>query len=156
MPLPWDPASGEPGPAKEPSAALAFSCGQPTKEKSVMPSTTVAHGTFPSRKAADQAIHRLIASGFARNSIDLDRHEDDEGYDLTVHTREENLSRVEDLMYQSATAFTLQRAASGTLRAVKSNPILILGAGLLAGLAIYSLLPGHEEPARRSRHARRR
>ena len=121
-----------------------------------MPSTIVAHGTFPSRKTADQAIQRLIASGFARNSIDLDRHEDDEGYDLTVHTREENLPRVEQLMHQSATAFTLQKAASGTLETVKSNPILLLGVGILAGLAVYSLLPSHEQPARRPQHARRR
>jgi hypothetical protein len=121
-----------------------------------MPSTTVAHGTFPSRKAADQAVQRLIAKGFARNSIDLDRHEDDEGYDVTVHTREENLPRVEHLMHQSPTAFTLQQAASGTLHTVKSNPVLILGASLLAGLAIYSLLPGNDQPARHSRRARRR
>jgi hypothetical protein len=121
-----------------------------------MPSTTVAHGTFPSRKAADQAVQRLVSSGFARNSIDLDRHEDDEGYDLTVHTREENLPRVEQIMHQSPTGFTLQRAASGTFQTVKSNPLLLLGAGVLAGLAVYSLLPGEERPQRRSRHARRR
>jgi hypothetical protein len=123
-----------------------------------MPSTTVAHGTFPSRKAADQAVQRLVSSGFARNSIDLDRHEDDEGYDLTVHTREENLPRVEQIMHQSPTGFTLQRAASGTFQTVKSNPLLLLGAGVLVGLAVYSLLPGGEQHQhqRRSRHARRR
>ena len=36
-----------------------------------MPNTTVAWGSFPTRKAADRAVSRLVSSGFARNSIDL-------------------------------------------------------------------------------------
>src|SRR3712207_8494437 len=46
-----------------------------------MPNTTVASGSFSSRKAADQAVQRLVTSGFARNSIELQRHPDDEGLD---------------------------------------------------------------------------
>ena len=122
-----------------------------------MPSTTVAWGTFPSRKAADQAVQRLISSGFARNSIDLKRHDYDEGWNLMVHTREDNQSRAEHLIRQSAPMYTLERAATGTVQSAKAHPILLLGVGVVAGLAIYNLLPhGNRRPTERSRRSGRR
>jgi hypothetical protein len=121
-----------------------------------MPNTTVAWGTFPSRKAANQAVQRLVSGGFARNSIDLHRHEDDEGYDLSVHTREGNLSRAERLIHASSTMHSFERAASGTFQTAKAHPFLLLGGGILAGLAIYSLFAAREEPPRQPRRQGKR
>jgi hypothetical protein len=113
-------------------------CRLQFKKDPSMPNTTVASATFPSRKAADQAVHRLVSSGFARNSIDLRRH--DEGYDLEVHTRRENLKRVEQLIHASAPMYAVREAASGAVQTAKSHPILLLGAGILAGFVIYNLI----------------
>ena len=124
-----------------------------------MPNTTVASATFPSRKAADQAVHRLVSSGFARNSIDLRRHDEDEGYDLEVHTRRENLARVERLIHASAPMYAVREAAFGAARSAWSHPILLLGAGILAGFAIYNLIPrvdGSNQGGRRDSRTRRR
>ncbi len=132
-----------------------------------MPHTTVASGTFPSREAADQAVQRLVSSGFARNSIELHRHDDDEGYDLDIHTRPENVGRAERLIYASSSPISAMSmrsmgdAAAGAVQAAKAHPLVLLGAGLLAGFVIYNLIPRSEpEPARqqgkgRSNRARR-
>ena len=114
-----------------------------------MPHTTFARGTFPTRKAADLAVQRLVASGFARNSIDLDRHPNDEGYDVTVHTRQENLERVERLIHMSPRLYAVETAASGAVGAAKAHPVIILGLGMLAGLVFYNLFAR----ADRSEHA---
>jgi hypothetical protein len=106
-----------------------------------MPNTTVASATFPSRKAADQAVHRLVSSGFARNSIDLRRHDEDEGYELEVHTRRANLARVERLIHASAPMYAVREAAFGAAQTARSHPFLLLGAGILAGFVIYNLIP---------------
>ena len=124
-----------------------------------MPNTTVASATFPSRKAADQAVHRLVSSGFARNSIDLRRHDEDEGYDLEVHTRRENLKRVEQLIHASVPMYAVREAASGAIQTAKSHPVLLLGAGILAGFAIYNLIPrgdGSNQGGRTDSRTRRR
>jgi hypothetical protein len=127
-----------------------------------MSRTTLATGTFSSRKAADQAVQRLISSGFARNSIELHPHEDDDGYDLEIHTREENAKRAERLMNGSSPMSALnmrdmRHAASSAVQTVRSHPLILLGAGLLAGFAIYNLIPrASQEPARRQRPARSR
>ena len=105
-----------------------------------MPSTTVATGTFPSRKAADQAVQRLVSSGFARNSIELHRHDEDEGYDLEIHTRQENVRRAESLINASPSGYAVGQAMSGTVQTAKSHPYILLGAGILAGFAIYTLV----------------
>jgi hypothetical protein len=117
-----------------------------------MPNTTVASASFPSRKAADQAVHRLVSGGFARNSIDLRRHDEDEGYDVEVHTRQENLKRVEGLIHSSATMFSVKQAAFGAARTARSHPIMLLGAGILAGFVVYQLLASSdtEEQTRRT------
>jgi len=118
-----------------------------------MPSTRVASATFSSRHAADQAIQRLVSSGFARNSMDLRRHDDDDGYDLEVHTRAENLERVERLMHTSAPLYALRQAGTGAVQTARSHPIVLLGAGILAGFVIYNLLPRGEAESDRSRRS---
>jgi hypothetical protein len=125
------------------------------KEDQLMPNTSVATGTFPSRKAANQAVQRLISSGFARNSIELHRHDDDEGYELEIHTRKENLKRAERLIHASVPMYAVRQTASGVVQTAKSYPFVLLGAGILAGFLIYSLVPKGEEADPSNRRSRR-
>ncbi|PVE22213.1 hypothetical protein DC522_22195 [Microvirga sp. KLBC 81] len=127
-----------------------------------MPQTTVATGTFPSRKAADQAVQRLVSSGFARNSIELHRHDEDEGYDLEIRTRAENVKRAQRLIHASSpiSAMSMRNMghmASGAVETARSHPLIVLGAGLLAGFVIYNLIPrSSQEQARGNPSARSR
>jgi hypothetical protein len=136
-----------------------------------MPQTSVATGAFPSRRAADQAVQRLVSSGFARNSIELHRHDEDEGYDLEIHTRAENVKRAQRLIHASSPMSAMGmrnmgQMASGAVQAARSQPLILLGAGLLAGFVIYNLIPrssqeqarGHSSarPRQQSKRARRR
>jgi hypothetical protein len=105
-----------------------------------MPHTTIAWGTFPTRKAADQAISRLVSNGFARNSIDLQRHEEDEGYDVAVHTREENLERVEQLIHTSVPAYAFWQFGSSAVGNAKSHPMALLAAGVAAGIVLFGVM----------------
>ncbi|MEZ0171499.1 hypothetical protein [Microvirga sp. TS319] len=119
-----------------------------------MPHTNVATGTFPSRKEASQAVQRLVSSGFARNSIELHRHEDDDGYDLEIRTRPENVRRAKRLINASSplSAVNMGRAASGAVQSARAHPLVMLGAGLLAGFVLYNLIPrsaSQESPQRR-------
>jgi hypothetical protein len=123
-----------------------------------MPNTTVATGTFPSRKEAKQAVQRLVSGGFARNSIELHGHDDDEGYDLEIHTRQENLRRAESLIHASTSMYSVRQAASGVVQTARSYPYVLLGAGVLAGFLIYSLIPrdSHADDRSGQRNRRRR
>ena len=122
-----------------------------------MPNTSIATGSFASRSEANQAVQRLVSAGFARNSIELHRHDDDEGYDLEMHTRQENLRRAERLIHASTPLYSVRQTASGVVQTAKSYPFVLLGAGILAGFLIYSLIPkeaastGHSHPRNRRR-----
>lgn len=125
-----------------------------------MPHTSVATGSFDSRKAADQAVRRLVSNGFARNSIELHRHDEDEGYDLEIHTRTENVKRAQRLIRGASgvSMMSMQGAghmASGAVQTAKSHPLLLLGAGVLAGFVLYNLIPrATPEPSRKRQGAR--
>lgn len=125
-----------------------------------MPQTSVATGTFPSRKAANQAVNRLVSGGFARNSIAIHQHDDDEGYDLEIHTRAENLRRAKRLIQTSSgmSMHGMGRMADGAVQTAKAHPLVLLGAGLLAGFVLYNLIPRatENEPSHRRQHARSR
>ncbi len=123
-----------------------------------MPSANIATGSFPSRKEANQAVQRLVSAGFARNSIGVHRHEDDEGYDVEIHTRRENVRRAERLIHGSTSLSSIGQTATGVVRTAKSYPYVLLGAGVLAGFLIYSLIPkdasGSDRGNQRSRRSR--
>jgi hypothetical protein len=121
-----------------------------------MPNTSIATGSFTSRSEANQAVQRLVSAGFARNSIELHRHDDDEGYDLEMHTRQENLRRVERLIHASTPLYAVRQTASGVVQTAKSYPFLLLGAGILAGFLIYSLVPKQSASAEHSHPRNRR
>jgi hypothetical protein len=100
-----------------------------------MSSASVATATFPTRKAANQAANRLVSSGFARNSIDI--HElEDEGFELTVHARRENLWKARRVIGAS----TPREYATGAMEGARAHPAIALGIGLLAGLSLYAIL----------------
>lgn len=122
----------------------------------MMSSTTVASATFPNRRAAEEAMRRLVEGGFARNSIDLHQHDNDGGYDLSVHTRQKNLKRVEKLMHTGSQPYSLSQVGSSVAQVARSHPILLAGAGILAGFTIFSLLVGFGAMQTRQRSARRR
>jgi hypothetical protein len=113
-----------------------------------MPTSSVASGTFSSRKAANQAVRRLVDSGFARNSIEVRPSEDDESWELEVHARKENLRRARRLINDASAPM---QAMDDAVQGAKSYPLLVLGAGLLAGFAIYSLISHREPQQNRSR-----
>jgi hypothetical protein len=121
-----------------------------------MPNTSIATGSFPSRSEANQAVQRLVSAGFARNSIELHRHDDDEGYDLEIHTRQENLKRAERLIHASVPLYGMRQTASGVVHAAKSYPYVLLGAGILAGFLIYSLIPKDSDSEGQSHPRNRR
>jgi hypothetical protein len=121
-----------------------------------MPNTSIATGSFASRSEANQAVQRLVSAGFARNSIELHRHDDDEGYDLEMHTRQENLRRAERLIHASTPLYAVRQTASGVVQTAKSYPFVLLGAGILAGFLIYSLVPKESASAGQSHPRNRR
>jgi len=120
-----------------------------------MPNASIATGSFSSRKDANLAVQRLLASGFARNSIELHRHEDGDGYEVEIRTRRENLRRAERLIHAAEPLYVVRQTASGALETAKSYPLVLLGAGILAGFLIYNLIP-KEDTARSSQHRSRR
>jgi hypothetical protein len=121
-----------------------------------MPNTSIATGSFASRSEANQAVQRLVSAGFARNSIELHRHDDDEGYDLEMHTRQENLRRAERLIHASTPLYAVRQTASGVVQTAKSYPFVLLGAGILAGFLIYSLVSKESASAGQSHPRNRR
>jgi len=118
-----------------------------------MPNSSIATGSFPSRKEANLAVQRLLANGFARNSIELHRDEDGDGYAVEIHTRRENLRRAERLIHAGEPLYVVKQTASGAFETAKSYPLVLLGAGILAGFLIYNLLPREDV---RSVHRRTR
>ena len=88
-----------------------------------MPNTSIATGSFASRKEANQAVQRLVSAGFARNSIELHRHDDDEGYELEIHTRQENIKRAERLIHDaSVPLYAVSQTASGVVQTANVLP----------------------------------
>ena len=119
-----------------------------------MPHTSIASGTFASRKEANRAVQRLVSGGFARNSISLHQHEEDDGYDLEIHTRRENLRRAERLIHDSAPLYVVRQKASEAVHSAKAYPFVLLGAGILAGFLIYNLVSRDAEASRDGRRRR--
>jgi hypothetical protein len=107
--------------------------------------TTLAWASFPTREEAEQARIRLEENGFARNSIDLDRR-DDGSYTVEVHTREENLPHVEELLHTSASMYAARRFTSNLITTATANPLVVAGAAALGALVIYNLLPRNRRP----------
>ena len=104
-------------------------------------STTVVWASFPTHEAASHMKERLIANGFARNSIEIYRQGKGSACDVAVHTREHNLHRVEQLLHASGPVYALRQMTDGAIKSATSNPLVIGGGLALAGLVVYALLP---------------
>jgi len=99
-----------------------------------MSSSSVVRATYPTRKAANKAAQRLVASGFARNSIEIQEEED--RYELAVHARRANLWKARRLIGASSP----REYATGAVEGARAHPAVILTFGLVAGLALYALV----------------
>jgi hypothetical protein len=107
--------------------------------------TTLAWASFPTREEAEQARRRLEENGFARNSIELDRRQDGT-FTVEVHTREQNLPHVEQLLHTSAPMYAARQLSSNVIKTVTTNPLVMIGSAALAGLVLYSLLLRNRRP----------
>ena len=63
--------------------------------------------------------------------------------------------RAERLIHAAEPLYVVRQTASGALETAKSYPLVLLGAGILAGFLIYNLIP-KEDTARSSQHRSRR
>lgn len=102
-----------------------------------MPDSALASVAFPSLKAARAARDRLSRAGFARNSIDIERHEDE--FEVSINTREENWDRAERILTGSPLGDDLRQAGGQAVDLFHANRPLALGLATLAGVALFSL-----------------
>jgi hypothetical protein len=63
-----------------------------------------------------------------------------------VHTREQNLPHVEQLLHTSAPMYAARQLSSNVIKTVTTNPLVMIGSAALAGLVLYSLLPRNRRP----------
>jgi hypothetical protein len=104
----------------------------------LMSTSILTSVAFPSLKAARVVRDRLIRAGFARNSIDIERH--GEEFEVSISTREENRARAERILSGSPLGNDLRAASTQALGAFHGNQLLALGLSALAGFALYSLM----------------
>lgn len=102
-----------------------------------MSDSTFASVTVPSLKAARSARDRLARAGFARNSIDIERHGD--VFEVSINTREENRDRAERILTGSPLGNDLRQAREQAADFLHGNRSLTLGLAALAGFALFSL-----------------
>ncbi len=100
-----------------------------------MSDSLLAFTTVSSLKAAHAARDRLSRAGFARNSIDIERHAD--GFDISIATRPENHRRAEQLLAGSPLGNDLNRAGADLRDAVRDNRSLALGLAALVGFVLF-------------------
>ena len=102
-----------------------------------MSDSTLASVTFPSLKAARSARDRLARAGFARNSIEIDRHGD--AFEVSISTREENRDRAERILTGSPLGNDLRHAGEQAIDFVQGNRSVALGLAVLMGFALFNL-----------------
>lgn len=102
-----------------------------------MSDSVIASVAFPSLGLARSARDRLARAGFARNSIDIIRH--DEDFSVAINTRPENKARAERILTGSPLVDDLRRTGDSMVAAVNGNRGLALGLAALAGFALFAL-----------------
>lgn len=100
-----------------------------------MSDSALASVIVPSLRAARSARERLARAGFARNSVDIERHGDE--FEVSISTRMENLERAQDILHGNPVVGDLRDAGSRALGAFHDNRPLALGLAALAGFAIF-------------------
>lgn len=104
-----------------------------------MSDSVLASVTVPSLKAARAARDRLSRAGFARNSIEIDRVNDEE-FEVSIATRRENHARAERILTGSPLAQDLRTGAQSAVSHFQENRTLALGLAALAGFALFGLM----------------
>jgi hypothetical protein len=103
-----------------------------------MSDSVLASVTVSSLEAARTLRARLTRAGFARNSVEIDRLED-EGFAVSIATRPENHARAERILAGSPLGNDLRTAGEAAASHVRDNRSLALGLAALAGFALFSL-----------------
>jgi hypothetical protein len=102
-----------------------------------MEDTTTIRETFASRDEAEEARARLEYGGFARNSMNIMRVDDQ--YELAIHTRPENRDRVQECL--SGSDFMFDAARYGReIREHTPSPgqmALLFGVVAAVGAGVY-------------------
>jgi hypothetical protein len=101
-----------------------------------MPNSTLASVTVPSLDAARSARERLARAGFARNSVDIQRHGNT--FEVSIKTKEENQERAQRVLSGSILGNDMREAGARALDAFHGNRLLALGLAAIAGFAIFS------------------
>lgn len=104
-----------------------------------MPDSVLATVTVPSLRAARAARERLSRAGFARNSVEIDRLDDD-GFEVSIATRPENHARAERILSGSPLGNDLRAAGQVAANRLQDNRGLALGLAALAGFALFGLM----------------
>jgi hypothetical protein len=100
-----------------------------------MSDSALASVVVPSLRAARSARERLARAGFARNSVDIERHDD--AFEVSISTKAENLDRARNILLGNPVVDDLRDAGSRALGAFHDNRPLMLGLAALAGFAIF-------------------
>lgn len=103
-----------------------------------MSDSCVVSGTFPSLKAARSMRERLSRTGFARNSVDIERAGED--FRVSIHTREDNRDRADRILSGSPLADDLRYASAQTFDTLKDNRLLTLGLAAVAGFLLFAVV----------------
>jgi hypothetical protein len=104
-----------------------------------MSDSVLASVTVPSLRAARAARDRLSRAGFARNSVEIDRLDDD-AFAVSIAIRPENHDRAERILTGSPLGNDLREAGQAAARHLQDNRSLALGLAALAGFALFGLM----------------
>lgn len=104
-----------------------------------MSDSVLASVTVPSLRAARAARDRLSRAGFARNSVEIDRI-DDEAFAVSIAIRPDNQARAERILNGSPLGNDLRDAGQAAMGRLQDNRGLALGLAALAGFALYGLM----------------
>ena len=129
-----------------------------------MQDTIAIRETFASRDEAEEARERLEYGGFARNSMNIMRVDDQ--YELAIHTRPENRDRVQECLSGSDLMFEAHRygreisehAPSPGQMALLFGVVAAVGAGVYYAYTRqreFFAAPGHRSAVRRLYEAHR-
>ena len=103
-----------------------------------MPAASPASASFSSLDGARAARQRLVSAGFARNSIDIERHGND--FRVLINVSDEHRERAEDLLARSPVEHSLRRSGGRAMTVFHDNRLLALGMAGLAGFTAFRLL----------------
>lgn len=106
--------------------------------ETALPENQLVAVAFPNLRAARLARKRLVRAGFARNSVDIERHDD--AFEVSISTREENRARARRILERPIAGEYVREAGVRAADTVSDNRLLLLGFAGLAGFLLYRLV----------------